>query len=814
MDFNRETGNNNTKQRLTQQQKNANDFQWYKTQADLLDSHSFSENHFVGFGGVTEYKRKKVNYDLFNNIINVRDFEYVCKPYGSEAGDLPANMTNRDIISGKVKVMLGMEMKMPFSWKVYAVNEEATTRKEQEETRRIRQYVSNAIMNPIKAQITAQTMAQSKGKPLTPEEQQQLQQQIQEQTQAETPDEVRKYMAREHQDPSEVQSQQILEYLMEKEKVNDKFNKGWKHNNISGEEIYHVCILNREPALKVVNPLYFDYDMSPDLDYIEDGEWGVEEIRMTPSEVVSNFGSELTDDQIDRIYTFNNNPSHVYNSDFTFDSDKRHEPYTVRVLHTTWKSLRRTGFLTYIKDGEEELDIVDENYKISKDNGDIQIEWEWLPESHECYKILNDIYIYCRPVQGQYKDLNNLYHCKLPYYGAACDSLNSITTAPMDRMKSYQYYYNIILYRLELLMASDKGKILAANINGVPTSTGLDIKKFTYFMEANKIAWLNPNEEGNKGGGDITNMVKEIDMSLASDIAEYIKFAEYIERKCGESIGITQQMEGAIAPNEAVSNSRQNLVQSSHIIQPYFELHNIVKGNVLTALLETAKVAYTRYKPKTLSYVLDDMSLRMLNIDQELLEASTHGIFISNSSKSADAKQAVVNLAQAALQNQQADLKDIIRVIRSNSINEAEELLEAAEARKADQASAMDREKIKEQKAARIQAKADQREEWDHDEKMIVLKEKERRKTEIQKQAIMSTGFDPNKDEDNDGTPDVLEIAKFGVDADIKTKRLALDQDKHDLSERQFTHQQETDNEKLKLEKKKLQQDKNKPTSK
>lgn len=784
-------------QRLTQRQKDANNKQWYKDQADSLDARSFSSGSF-SFDGVSDYKRKKVNYDLFNNIVNLRDFAYVCQPYGAEVGNLPATMTNRDITSGKIKVLLGMEMKMPFSWRLVATNEEATTRKEQEEASRIREYVTAEIMRPIRLEIEQQAAVKNKGKALTPEEKENLEKEILEQTQARTPDEVRKYMLREHQDPAEHQGHQILQYLIQKEKVNDKFNKGFKHSNLSGEEIYWIGIINGEPCLRVVNPLFFDYGKSPDSDYIEDAEWAVCEYKMTPSEVVAQFGSELTDQEIDRIYNYDNNPSNIADADFTFSTDRTDEPFTLRVIHTTFKSLRKIGFLTYLSKitGKEEMLLVDENYKLKPDEGDIKLDWEWIPESHEAYKIMNDIYAYCRPVLGQYKDLDNLYTCKLPYYGAACDNLNSPTTCPMDRMKAYQYFHNIILYRIELLMASDKGKILAANIGAIPKSSGIDTAKFQYFMEANKIAWFNPHEEGNKGGADVTNLVKEIDMSLATDIAKYIEFAEYIERKCGESIGITKQMEGAIGPNEAVSNTRQNLVQSSHIIQPYFELHNIVKGNVLTALLETAKVAYAKGRPRKLSYVLDDMSMQMFNVDQGLLDSSTLGLFISNSSKAADAKQAVENLAQAALQNQQATLADIVKIVRSESVTEAEELMEAANLREAENARKIEELKLQQQKE--LDARQDARDErkYEHEERMVVLKEKERRETEIQKQAMLSMGFNEDKDMDDDNIPDVLEVAQKGIEVGLKERKQTLD-------ERKFEHQKQVDKDKIAIERKK-----------
>lgn len=788
-------------QRLSQAAKNKNSKQWYKDQCDLLDKKSFSNNSFVGFGGVTEYKRKKVNYDLFNNIINLRDFEYVCKPYGSEVGDLPANMTNRDIVSGKIKVLLGMEMKMPFSWKVVAVNEEATTRREQEEFKRIKDFVVNSILEPVKQQLEIQAKQQVGNKELSPEEQQKIAEQVAQELKAQTPEEVRKYMIREHQDPAEALAHQLLEYLIRKQGIKDKFNKAWKHALIAGEEIYWVGILNGEPVLKVVNPLFFDYDKSPDLDYIEDGEWAVCEYRMTPSEIIASFGSELKNPEIDKIFNYVNNPSSaISDMDFSFNSSRSNEPYTIRVLHTTWKSLRRIGFLTYIDlQGQEQMKIVDENYSLNKEQGDIGIEWEWIPEAHETWKIGSDIYCYMRPVPGQYKDLDNLWECKLPYYGATYDNLNSQTTSLMDRMKAYQYYYNIIMYRLELMLASDKGKKFAMNINAIPKSAGLDIEKTLYFLESSGIIFMNPREEGDRGTGDVTNMVKEIDMSLASDIQKYINLADYINRQCGEAVGINKQMEGSIGPNEAVTNTRQSIVQSSHIIQPYFELHNIIKGNVLQALIETAKVAYSDGKAKKLAYVLDDLSYNLLTVNKDLLDNSTYGIFVSNSSKAYDAKELVQQLAQAALQNQRADLSDVIKVVRSESVQEAEELLLASEQRKTEEAQAIEKSKMQQQQQLEANKQAMIEKGWKHEKEMIVLKEEERRKTEIQKQAMFSLGFDENKDRDEDGVPDVLEVAKHGLNAEIQNRKLSLDENK-------FAHQQKIDDEKIKIEKKKLQQ--------
>lgn len=141
----------------------------------------------------------------------------------------------------------------------------------------------------------------------------------------------------------------------------------------------------------------------------------------------------------------------------------------------------------------------------------------------------------CKLIPGQFKDLDNLYHCKLPYYGAVIDSTNSEETSLMDRLKYYQYFYNIIMYRIEMLMASDKGKKMMMNINAIPDDLGIDVEKWMYFVESSPFIWYNSNDEGTQYN-DVNTLSKVIDLSLISDINNYINVAEYIRQQCGRSV--------------------------------------------------------------------------------------------------------------------------------------------------------------------------------------------------------------------------------------------------------------------------------------
>jgi hypothetical protein len=793
-------------QRLTRKQKEDNEKHWYKEQVNTLDKVSFAKGGMFGFSeagsGISEYRRMKVNYDLFNNIVNKTDFEHVCYPFGKEVGELPADFTNKDIVSGKIKALLGMEMRRPFSWKVVATNEEATTRREQEEFGRLRDFVISSIMNPIKADIEKQYSEQSKDKKLTPDEQEKLQQQISQELQTKTPPEIKRYMEREHQDPAEALSHQLLEYLIQKEDVKMKFNKAWKHGLISGREIFWVGTINGEPTLKVVNPLRFDYDKSPDLDYIEDGEWACYEMYMTPSEVIRHFGQELTITEMDEIYSDYSHASSLPDSSFTFRNDGTSAIMGIRVIHCEWKSLKPFKFVKGIdlETGEEYEDMVDESYQLNKEAGDIEITTEWIPAKFEGYKIGKDKFAYLREVPGQNKDLDNLYHCKLSYLGAAYDNLNSEVTSLVDRMKYYQYMYNILLYRIELLIASDDGKSLLLNAGLIPKTAGLDIEKWMYYFKVNKIGLMDPSEEGNKGNQDITQAAKEIDMSLVSDIQKYIQLAEYIEKRCGESVGITKAVEGQIGTEDAVRNTQQALVQSANILEPYFELHNNIKRNVLQALIECAKVAYSEFQPASISYVLDDMSRKMISMDYDLLDNSTYGIFVSNSMKSDEALQMVQQLSHAALQNQKIELSDVIKIMRSESIQEAEELLKGAEKERIEREQSQQQQQFQAQAESEEKQREFRREEWEFEMKKMEREEELKTERELQKQTILSFGFNEDKDMDKDGTPDVLEVYKAGVDADIKQEKLNLDKQKLEQQKKEHTDNVELENKKIKTQ--------------
>lgn len=770
---------------LTYSQKNANKKKWYKDKTEEIES---CRNY-------REEREIKTNFDLVNNIINEADFSYVLKPYGEDVGKLPSNLKNVNIIKTKINTVIGIEKKRPFEWFVLATNPEATTRKEEEETSRLRDSVVSKITLPIRQKLEQERYKQLNNKEPTPEELERINQEVESQMQAMTPEEVKTYMSRKHQDPAEVLGNQLLEALMIQTDFKLKAEKALENGLIGRRPIIYVGVMNGEPELWVINPTRFYFEKNPDDPFIENSECAICEYHMLPSDVVKNFGEELTKDEINLLYSPTGDQIEQKvlrildreDSPTVFDLGSED---TVLVKHYVWKSLRKIGFLTYLdEENIEREDIVSEEYRLDTSIGDVSIEWKWIPEVYETWKI-NDSFVRMRPIPGQFKDLDNLYQCKLPYYGVDFES------SLVDALKIYQYLFDVLMFKVELLVSSDKGKKLLMNINAVPNSTSIDLKKWQYFFEATPFTFYDTSEEGNVYS-DANTIAKVLDMSLSSDIKQYIELAEYIRQLAGKAIGVSDQMEGQIQEREAVGNVKTVLSANSNILEPLFNLHSAFKRNVLNALIETAKVAYKDSNKTKLSYILDDMSYHILHIDQDLLSNSTLGLYISNSAKAAETKELIDNLAQQALQYQKVEFSDIISVIEQDSIIEAKEALKASEERRRQFEEKMEQMKQQTAKEEGERLREFQREQFEMEKELIVLKEEERRKTEIIKAAITGASFNPDADTDDNKVNDFLEIAKQQLkEAEVKHKQ--------NLEERKFEHQKQIDKEKLKNEKEKI----------
>jgi len=765
----------------SESQKYKNDKKWFKDFMDYIDTLSVLNSNNI-FDSHDRYRNMKINYDLYNNIVDKEDLMAYCGTYDYE---FPENFIPENIITDKLKVLEGMEKARPFFYKVLAINPEATTRKEKQYFAMFKQYVVNIIMGEIKKQIEQEKLQQLQNKQPSKEDIQKIEQEVDQETKQQTPEEIKEYLERNHQDSAEILGQQLLNYLTPKLELKKKFNDGWKDVLKVAIEIYRVYIENNEPKLERINPLYFDYDKSTENKKIQDGEWAVAEYKYSMIDIIKNF-PELTEKELKKI-TEDFSLGSSFSYDFNF-SDSNITPH-IPVKHYVWKSSRKIKFLTYIdvQTGELKEKIVDENYKLQKNYGDIELVESRIVEVYEGWRIGRDTYTKMGKLPFK-RDIDDPNDVKLPYFGISYDTDNSTGTSLLDRLKSYQYLYYIVTTRLRKLMASDKGKILLMSSNLIPRSQNIDFNKWMEYMSKLNIGFFNLNEEGNKLQ-DINMSAKTLDLSLTSDIQKYVELASYIENRAGESVGITKQVVGRIGPNEAVGNTKQSLMQSSYILEPYFSLHELIKKETLDYLINTAALAYSKKDKVKLTYALDDMSTQIIKLDKNLLLFNTLGVFVNTDLRARELQQNIINLAHAALQNQSIEFSDVYRIIKTDNIEEANNILAVSEKRRKEELSQMQQMQMKYE-----QDKLEKERKFELNkiklEKDLDLRNlQEKGKIDIERQTILAMGFDTNKDRNNNNIPDVLELADKQFEHQIKREKMNLEKEK-------FKHQKEMDKKK------------------
>lgn len=651
------------------------------------------------------YYNKLKNYDLFNDIIDMRDVEKVCSPLGLDMKTFPATMQNYPLANPKIKLLMGEEMKRKFEWRVRSTNPNTVSSKNEQLRNALVQFMTE--------------MVQSK------------QDLNEDQLKAKLQD-LQKYYKYTYQDIREKMGSDILAYFFMEQKLKEKFSRGFADALISGEEIYRSDIIAGSPVITKCNPLnIFVYGMG-ESPYIDDADIIIEDSYMPVGSIIDEFYEYLTPGDIDELENKNNRTSGTgqrgtgdtlnYKNQYptlstdifttepinvdTSENRNRFGGYhddagNIRVTRVVWKSRRKIGKLTYYDEsGLQQSMIVDENFKANEQYGET-IEWLWINEYWEGTRIGKDLYVKIQPRPIQFRSINNLSQCKSGYVGTVYNVNASRARSLYDQMKPYQYLYNIFMYRTELAFSKYKGPIIEINAAAIPSDWELD--KWMYYAEVMGYALMDPFNESSKGSstGTLAGSMNTVggkvlsDDSIGNYIQANIQMLQYLERQIGSISGVSEQRQGQIETKELVGNVERAVTQSSHITEPWFATHEHVKLRVLEMLLETAKFCFREEKDKRLQYVLDDMSTMTLKIDGELLNESDYTIFINNSGKDMEFEQALKQLAHAGLQNDKLNFADVIKVFSANNLTDMAKSIEDAEERKSmqmQQAEQMQRE--------------------------------------------------------------------------------------------------------------------------
>ena len=419
------------------------------------------------------------------------------------------------------------------------------------------------------------------------------------------------YSEFEFQDFRERSATQILNYLYKHLRLDYKFANGFKDALISSEEIFQVDIVGQEPVLNKLNVLNVHTVRTGESNYIEDSDIIAIRGKMSPGQIIDTFYDELKQHELARIdggfknadeaeagqgglnigRTGNAVPMAPEGLDIealagTGDADYSaavDDGGNITVTHVLWKSLRKVKRVKYYdQHGDAQSDIMDETYEIDKAAGEEE-KILWISEWGEGTEIggtnglgstTEPIYLQMRPRKVQFRSAENPSLCHPGVVGTVYNTNGNSGMSLMDRMKPYQYLYN-------LSISKNYGKIMSLDLAEVPGNWKID--KWLGFAQNMGIAVKDSFKEGVKGSaqGKLAGQMQKgsavIDMEMGNTIQLYMNMMAFIKDEMGEIAGVSKGRQGQISNRSTSGNVEREVSQSSHITEYWFMEHEKVE---------------------------------------------------------------------------------------------------------------------------------------------------------------------------------------------------------------------------------------------
>ena len=670
------------RQKLSYRSKNK---AWRKKCIDWADNKTILGSSLVR----STVWHKQVNYDLLNGKLNMQDLQSVINPYSQTASFIPEKIPHYPIMNAKLNVLRGEENARVFDYRVIVTNPNAISEIEETKKQMLFAHLQQLIAN------TAQSEEEF-NKAL---------------------EDLNEYYTYNYQDFKEIRGNAFLKHYSKEQNFNLLFNKGFMDAMAVGEEIYQCDIIGGEPVLKKLNPCKVRVFRSGYSNKIEDADIIILEDYWSPGKIIDTFYEALSPKDLKWIEELPNTiasgavdsmgnyderyglvQGHMLNEEFELNeadidsifkatSTTSLMPYdlegNIRVLQVYWKSLRKIlKVKSYDQNGQEVYNFYTEDYIVNTAMGE-EAETFWINEAWEGVKIGTEIYVNMRPRPVQYNRISNPSRCHFGIIGTIYNLNDDKPFSMVDMMKNYNYYYDAIHDRLNKLMERNWGKIVQLDLAKVPANWEID--KWMYYARVNGIAVVDSFKEGNYGAatgklaGGLNNASSGvIDAEFGNSIQSQINLLTYIKSEMAEVVGISPQREGQISNRETVGGVERATLQSSHITEWLFMLHDDTKKRVCEAFLETAKVAF-KGKSVKFQYILPDKTIKMMEIDGEEFAECDYGLVVDNSTDTQKLASQMETLAQAALQTQVLDFSTIMKLYSSSSIAEKQRMVEANE---------------------------------------------------------------------------------------------------------------------------------------
>ena len=732
-----------------------------KKLADTQEGKAWRRNNVDFYGDRNSYMSLVQNdfeylYKLASGYNNESSYRYLTSPYATSGGgknrQYQAKLRHYDIITPLLELLMGEKAKRPFNPMVVALNSDLQNVKKEAEREMIQKNLEQIVLNNFNDLIGEDVVPR---RPITPQEEI-------ERTVGAIPDE------------KAITGQKSLDYLRRQLDLDRKFRKGWFDYVVTGFCFSIKDIKFQELFYQIESPVNCGYTASENIDFIEDGEAAWVRRWLTLSDIVNEFHDELDEKTIKELEAreqseTSNNTVYYSNADTAdfIKSMSREGKLNVRqpdltvhhnqfeVLYVNWKSKVKIGILRGTDVfGEPYEHEVTEDFRAAEGE---TIEWYWVDQVWEGYRIADDYYVKIRPIPFQRGTYNNPSDCKLLINGRTYQSRHYYVKSIVRKLEPYQELYNAIHWHLEKVINKNKEKLVFMPKSLIPDDEDMDMFGMMYHADAD--GFLFSDEVDSHRLAEM-QAVHVLDLSLRDYIAHLQNLLGFIRMEADDVIGFNRQRKGQTQASDGKGVTEQAIFQSAIISENRFLEFDEFQERELQGLLDLAKNAWKDGKK---AWYLDSEKRRtLLEVDGGMMQESEFQVFATNGRDEIEALEGAKQIAQAMMQNEGMP-STVAKLLSTKNLHETIRMLE-------DQEQEM-LERQQQQAAAAQQAEQDRlaMEKQMHDEKLEV--EMYGHNVKLQAATLNSAAFDQSAD--NDVSQQELDLKQRQLD--IEREKISAD---------------------------------------
>lgn len=623
------------KQNIPEKDKNE---EWHKA---CIDSVSLYHRDYTSFQD--SRKKDHENYLIAAGEFDPKQFKYVTDMYGMTS---PARFVNYPMIQPKLDLLAGELVSQPLQYTVNVINRNAVRRKNEEKIT----LASEVLLRPIRREIEQAIGMQ------IPDEQ----------VGQEVPPDIERYKKLKFRNAVEEMVHVGLTFCIQRWKMKQIFKRGFYDLAITGKEFYRTYIKDGDPYAERIDPRCMLYDIDSDKESLQDSKYAGVENWYTINEIIDQH--TLKKEQVDELEKIQSQGSNGLNGDMLSCYSFADGNLKVRVIELQWRSIRMMKHKVSENPYNSEVPHykkVKDTYKAKK--GEKLIE-KPITEIRQATLIGHNMLVDwgVKPNQIRYEE--NYANTTLDFHGIIRNGFNGNTLSVVDSLKNIQILINVVMFNIELAMSRSGGKSVVYDVSQKPKN--IPLNDVFYHAKNTGLILINNKAEGMQTNG--FNQFQQVDFTLSQSVAQMINLKVMLEETADRLTGISAARSGVQNSGDLVGVNERNVMQSSLITAPLFDLHYSLVGEVFQSMAALMKVAWA--KEGRMANIYGDTGMETFKIDKSIA-LDEYGIFVENSGKEVQRKQEMMMLMERFSSSGNIDALSMIKAVNAESSSEVESIL-------------------------------------------------------------------------------------------------------------------------------------------